>query len=369
MNVKTVGRAATHAEVLGVCLAHNLRQGNEEHRHRSRIDPSKTALNDVLVGHACPVAAADLASGILDELGIKPPRCDSIMGIELVFQPPTGADLAAFWSACLAWSEGRYQHIVSAVVHLDQARPHMHLLALAVADGRLDGTHLTAGSNRFTLQRRDFLAHMRNVMGLRPDRKVKTLADLAVSTGKGAKTRTAAARRDAELTRKTGTDWKRADVGMVVDGHGGSASEMGNHHAQAKTPTTLLRSFSRLSALSWKWAQVAEFQRQPSAPMPPCPKPSQGLATPAQAPATATTAPTAERATKATAAPTHPAAPADETVIRRERESDHAAERWCEELGEFVAGPATPSRGARMQAVGWVAAELARISGRGVHGP
>lgn len=255
LNIKTVTRAADPGEVLPVCLSHNLRTGNDDHRHRSRIDPARTGANEVLRGPACPLVAAELVRSVLEELGIAPARCDTIMGIEAVIQAPEGADTPTFWAECLRWVESRYQHIVSAVVHRDQSRPHLHVIALAVADGRLAGHALTSGAGRFTSQRREFLAHMRDRLGLRPDRPVKTLAALALTTGKGAKTHAAAARRDAELARKAGADWRPEAVGMAVDGHGGSETECvetGNRHAHEKTRPPLLRTPSTPNTNSYR---------------------------------------------------------------------------------------------------------------------
>jgi hypothetical protein len=204
-------------------------------------------------------------------------------------------------------------------------------LALAVADGRLDGNALTAGSNRLALQRRDFLAYMREVMGLRPVRKVKTLADLAVSTGKGAKTRAAAARRDTELVHAAGAEWKRVDVGMGVDAHGGSAPEMVNPHAPAKTSTpTICATFSSRIAVC-QMADVAAFQRQPSRPVAPSPKAPKRHAMPAQAPATDLQREQVVAVhAKDPEAPTQQAATDDDTDARRDRECEQAASQWCE---------------------------------------
>ena len=247
LNTKTVTRAADPGEVLRVCLAHNYRSSNEDHRHRSLIDPSRRHLNTVLRGPACPLVAAELAQTTLDELGIAPARRDTIMAIEAVIQAPEGADTPTFWAECLRWVESRYQYIVSAVVHRDQRQPHMHALALAVADGKLAGHALTSGVGRFTLQKREFLAHLRDRLGLRPDRPIKTLTALALSTGTGAKTHAEAARRDAKLTRPVGADRRPTTVGMAVDGHGGSWVETGNRHAHEKNRPPLLRSFSTSS--------------------------------------------------------------------------------------------------------------------------
>jgi hypothetical protein len=211
----------------------------------------------VLVGPACPEAGAELAERTLAEMNIQPWRSDAIMGIELVFQPPPGADTHPFWTTCLEWSRTHYEHPLSAVIHRDQKHPHMHLIALAVSGGRLNGNGLSSGPNRFTLQRRAFMENMRDLLGLRPDRKCKTLADLAVSTGRGPKTRAEAVRRDAATLLASEATWARRATGMGVAGHGGPLSTTRNPHAHAEGPTPLLHSVSRLGVASALMAQIA----------------------------------------------------------------------------------------------------------------
>jgi len=276
LNVKTVRRAADFGEVLPVALAHNLREGNEAHRHRSPIDPTRRGANEVLRGPAGLSVAVELARGIFDELGIFPARADAIAGLELVFQPPDGADTPAFWSECLAWVDARYQHVVSAIVHRDQKRPHLHVLALAVAGGKLAGNDLTAGSNQFPIQRREFLAHIFATLGLRPNRRAADpLKRLALSTGKGARTAAGAASRDAKLTRDAGTEWKRPDVCIGVEVHRGSPVEGTDPYAHEKHRPLRLRSASPSEAIPENGPQPPVFEATPATPMTPCPKPLQ----------------------------------------------------------------------------------------------
>ena len=276
LNIKTVRRAADFGEVLPVCLSHNLRTGNEGHRHRSRIDPARTGANEVLRGPACPLVASELVRSVLEELGIVPARADAIAGLELVFQPPDGHDTPAFWSECLHWVDGRYQHVVSAIVHRDQKRPHLHVIALAVAGGKLAGNDLTAGSNQFPIQRREFLAHIFATLGLRPNRRaVDPLKRLALSTGKGARTAAGAARRDAELSRKAGADWKRTEVCIGVEVHRGSTVEGTDPYAHEKHRPLILRSASPSEAIPQNGPQTPVFEATPATPMAPCPKPLQ----------------------------------------------------------------------------------------------
>ena len=354
LSVKSVSRAATAAEVVPVCLAHNLRQGNEDHRHRSRIDPSRTVFNEVLRGSGRADVAADIARNVLDEHGIRPRRSDAIMAIELVMQPPVGADNPAFWTECLAWADSCYEYIVSATVHRDQARPHMHILVLAVADGRFAGNTMTAGVNRFVNQRRNFMSHMRETLGLRPDRKVKTLSDLAVSAGRGPKTKAQADRRDAALVRRHAPDGRRVDVGMGVDGHGGYPSPTTDPHAQPKAPTPLLRSNSHVAAL---WSEL--FENRKKAPQIAAVEPAE------EAPSPAVTGSLeladgdhvpvgldAFAGTQAVGDATH------RPNMTRDRDDDRPAGTWSNELGEFVEQPTTTKRTGKLDADAWVAAAL-----------
>jgi hypothetical protein len=335
LNTKTVKRAKTPGEVLPVCLAHNLRQGNEAHRHRSRIDPSRTRMNEVWAGPDRLDVAEALVRDTLESFDLEPKRRDTIMGVEVVIQPPHGIDLHAFWSECMAWTRGRFEHVVSAVAHHDQKRPHMHILALAVAGGRLAGNEMTASPNRRHQRRADFMAHMRRVLGLRPDRDakpVKTLAQLAVSTGKGPKTQAAAARRDAALVRSTGDVWQPVNVGMGVDGHGGSVLAKDNPQAPAKEATPLIAQLSRAEKVHLFWSLMLDLSTPAPAPMTPAPRPRQ----------------TTERE--------------EAQEAERVREDDMPAETWDATSGEFRTRPA-PQMKTKMAAQAWVKAAIDSIGG------
>lgn len=217
LSTKKVARARAPAEVLQVCARHNLRSNNLEHRHRGRIDPGRRSCNSVLEGVDCPEAVAAEALAVLARLGLElPGRVDAVAAFEVVIQPPMGADTVEFWRAAMAWVHSRYEHVMSAVVHRDQKRPHAHVLVLPVMAGRLAGRELQRGDYGAPKLRRDFLAHMRASLGLRNDRpRTDALTALALTVGKGAKTHAEAARRDAKLERRSG-------VGMDIRGYGRS---------------------------------------------------------------------------------------------------------------------------------------------------
>jgi hypothetical protein len=160
LNTRTVKRAETPQDVPLVALQHNLRDDNQDHRHRHPIDGTRTPSNVVLRGPTSAAVGAELVQSILDEYSITPPRRDSIMMVEHVVQAEDGGDTPAVWLAALEWLDTKYQHVVSAVVHRDQTRPHMHALSLAVADGKLCGHELTSGDRGLKRQRFDLLHHL-----------------------------------------------------------------------------------------------------------------------------------------------------------------------------------------------------------------
>ena len=271
LNIKTVKLAKVANAVLLVCLQHNLRKDNGRHRHRYPIDRARTPQNTVLLGAAEPSICAEVAVSILDELGIEPARCDTIMGVELVFQPPRGWDVARFYDECLTWLARRYTYVISAVVHRDQKRPHLHVLALAVTGEQLAGAAMTSKQNRLEAQRSDFMRHMRATLGLRPDREAKSLArpsaltKLATSAGKGPKTHAAADKSDAELERRASA--RTTDL-IAHQPH--SPAEI---QTNLIAPTSYCASLSDVLRLFAEGVSAGLFPSTPLRPVTPAPRP------------------------------------------------------------------------------------------------
>jgi Plasmid recombination enzyme len=214
---KSVRRANDDpAAVMLACLQHNLRSGNQRHRHRSHIDSARTPLNDVLRGAKHASAVDQAGRQLLAEHGANPTRKDAIMGIEIVFQAPTSWDVPQFYAECIRWAEEWFQadagSVLSAVVHRDQRRPHMHVLMLPLLDGRLQGHAMTSGAKGRGAQAA-FRKHMRERLGLRPDRE-RSFGDIMTGMGAGPRRREEAERRDRELMR-------RASMGLAVGGRSG----------------------------------------------------------------------------------------------------------------------------------------------------
>lgn len=278
LSTRTVHGAEAPEDVAPVALAHNLRDGNDGHRHRKPIDPNRTPQNEVLRGPQSLVVAAELVRNMFEELGIVPSRKDNVMLVEAIFQPPDGHDIPPFWAECLSWASRRYQYVISFIIHRDQKRPHAHMLALAVTDGRLAGSDMTSGANRYAAQQSDFDRHMRQTLGLRmPDKrerkskKPKTLEALALSTGKGAKTREKAAKRDAELVRLAGDEWclkSREGFGAKNPGKG-SRNEAGQTLPGTKMANPSIAQLFTLAPTSLTWAHLPASATPASSTAPP----------------------------------------------------------------------------------------------------
>lgn len=178
LNTKSVKRARLPEDVLRVCAEHNLRSGNEAHRHRSLIDAGRTPLNEVLAGAVTPDGVAEEAwrlYGSSTNRAKTRPRKDLIMGIEFVFQVPPEWDRPEVWASMLDHlRQAGFERILHAVVHRDQGQPHIHVIVAPIKDGKWVGAELTQGPLGWKGRRAEFNAHMRKTFGLRLDRDVAT---------------------------------------------------------------------------------------------------------------------------------------------------------------------------------------------------
>lgn len=243
---KSVSRAKDAEDVLRVALQHNLRIGNDRHRHRKPIDSARTSKNGVMIGADTPDGVVDEARAILARCGLEWPedRRNRVVALEMIFQPPPGADVSEFWCEVVAWLERRFDHVLSLTIHRDQVRVHGHAIVMAIRNGAWDGREM--GRNQFGRPklRHSFLNHIRDSIGLRADRPGRTLADIAALCGSGAQTPAAAARRDAAFLAQTTPvgDWGREAMSIPTprEVFAGHCPELRRSAASAPEPATSL---------------------------------------------------------------------------------------------------------------------------------
>lgn len=116
---------------------HNLREIQAECGADSHIDASRIAENVLLAGPGTAEDVQAVASERLDGAGIDPSklRRDHCQAIELLFslREQSGIEPVAYFRRCLEWVSAEVRlPVLSAVIHMDEAAPHFHVLMLPV---------------------------------------------------------------------------------------------------------------------------------------------------------------------------------------------------------------------------------------------
>lgn len=116
---------------------HNLREIQAEFGADSHIDASRIAENVLLAGPGTAEGVQAVAGEWLDGAGIDPSklRRDHCQAIEVLFSLPeqSGLEPVAYFRSCLEWASAETRlPVLSAVIHMDEAAPHLHVLMLPV---------------------------------------------------------------------------------------------------------------------------------------------------------------------------------------------------------------------------------------------
>jgi hypothetical protein len=129
---------------------------------------TKPHLNDTLAGAATADEVAQHAKELM--AGVGPLRKDAVMALELVLSLPvaTTIDASRYFSDCLQWAQGYFAcPVLSAVIHLDEAAPHCHILLLPLVDGRMAGNKLMGGRSQLLAMQTSFHESVASKHGLR----------------------------------------------------------------------------------------------------------------------------------------------------------------------------------------------------------
>ena len=125
---------------------HNLREDQKERGSRRHIDPARSHLNRRVVGPALSADVVALALARMAGAGYKPRRHDFTQAYELLFSLParTSIDTAVYFAHCLQWAVAQFglDNILSADEHHDEAAPHLHVLVLPMVGVRYLGSKL-----------------------------------------------------------------------------------------------------------------------------------------------------------------------------------------------------------------------------------
>jgi hypothetical protein len=142
-----------------VAAKHNLREIQSELGAGAHIDSTRSKDNQILLGENSASGVKDYAQALMQEAGVISLRKNAVRGIEFIFSlpPKSGIDEAAFFRDSLEWVKAPFPApILSAVIHRDEAAPHMHVLLLPLLHGRMQGSKLMGDKTRITALQTDF---------------------------------------------------------------------------------------------------------------------------------------------------------------------------------------------------------------------
>jgi hypothetical protein len=171
------GVRAADAVIITAAM-HNLREfgamGVPAH-----IEAIKTCCNHVLRGPARAAEVDALAMALRHDAGVTKYRKDATMAVEVLVSLPhqSSVDEAAYFRQAVAWAETYFRApVLSAVVHLDEAAPHCHVLILPLVAGRLNGGRLAGGPAKLRAMHEDFYQSVGRHFGLKRLARKKRLS-------------------------------------------------------------------------------------------------------------------------------------------------------------------------------------------------
>lgn len=140
-NLKTVSLSRCRGKKPSTLLEsarHNLREIHPVHGAINDIDPRRSEDNVILHGPSTAAEVIEIAKQLLAQVAGLRLKRDHVQAIELVFSVPIDfTDQREYFEQCIAWTAKTLGlPILSAVIHLDQSHPHMHVLLLPVKEGR-----------------------------------------------------------------------------------------------------------------------------------------------------------------------------------------------------------------------------------------
>lgn len=161
LSLKKLTAKQAAKNIIEIASRHNLREMYRNKCPPKSIDPTRSHLNIILKGASIAKDVDMHANQVMQNAGINKIRVNAVRGIEVVFSLPnnTKINLKDYFSSCLEWAESYFsgqENVVSAVIHLDQANPHCHLLILPIKNNRLQGSDMFGKRRNLIAMHRDF---------------------------------------------------------------------------------------------------------------------------------------------------------------------------------------------------------------------
>ena len=164
---------------------HNMRLIQAEMGADGRIDPLRSPLNFELID--CPaglrvtIIQTIVANGI-DLTERKNRRKDKGLAVECLFSLAGvfEGDLRALFADCIEWLKHDVDlsgcPIVHAIVHMDEANPHMHVILLPIMDGNLQASKVIGYKSAWTARMKSLHEQVSTKHGLQHSQRLRGAA-------------------------------------------------------------------------------------------------------------------------------------------------------------------------------------------------
>jgi len=135
--LKCKGASSNH--ILGHCLREKNEDGFYKYKTNSKIDPSRTHLNESWTPNGDPVSFFEQRKV---EIGVK--RKDQITMVDWIITLPqelkelSHDEKLSFFSSCMLFCKDRYgiENVIGAFIHFDETTPHLHFSFTPVRDNK-----------------------------------------------------------------------------------------------------------------------------------------------------------------------------------------------------------------------------------------
>ncbi len=156
--------------VLRSAFQHNLRELTYELYQSKKIDAKKSRENYVLYGADESEALIKSFRHVIESANLpRKLRSDAVIGIEILFSLPVDHNISErdYFCDCIEWVRCAIgPHVISAVVHKDEASPHCHVILVPLENGKMRGSKLVGYKARLRTLHDDFYDRVAAKYGL-----------------------------------------------------------------------------------------------------------------------------------------------------------------------------------------------------------
>jgi hypothetical protein len=163
---------------IAVAAKHNLRELQSERGAEAHIDATRSQDNQVLYGERSASGVKDYTERLTREAGVLPLRKNAMRAFEIVISLPIASTInkQQYFDDSLRWAKSFFGvPVISAVVHLDESAPHLHVLMLPLLNGKMQGDKVVGNRSRMIAMQESFYRSVGQSHGLHQPKQATRL--------------------------------------------------------------------------------------------------------------------------------------------------------------------------------------------------